>query len=180
MQRQGSLTGGAVVGTVMSNLGLELALGREGLKLLRTAVGDKYVLEGMHKAGSNLGGEPSGHIIFSDLATTGDGLLTALRVLRLLAEHGGSLNELVAGLQVFPQTIRNVRVREKTPLEQLPKVTRAIEAGQKRLGTSGRILVRYSGTEPLARVMVEAESPETVEQVASAIVTALEESLPSR
>lgn len=179
MQQRGALQGGAIVGTVMSNLGLELALAREGLKLLRTSVGDKYVLEEMLRSGANLGGEPSGHIIFRDLATTGDGLLTALQVLRLLADQQRSLAELVDGLEVFPQTIRNVRVREKTPLDRLPKVQGAIEAGRNRLGSSGRILVRYSGTESLARVMVEAASADAVEQVATAIVGALEESLPS-
>jgi phosphoglucosamine mutase len=177
MQRAGTLTGGAVVGTVMTNLGLELALAREGLKLHRAPVGDKYVLEEMLRSGANLGGEPSGHIIFRDFATTGDGLLTALMVLRLLAEQNRSLAELVAGLQVFPQTIRNVRVRERTPLDQLPRVSAAIESGRKRLGSSGRILVRYSGTERLARVMVEAASADDVDQIASSIVLALEDSL---
>ena len=179
MKRLGTLTGGAVVGTVMTNLGLELALAREGLKLHRAPVGDKYVLEEMYRSGVNLGGEPSGHIIFRDVATTGDGLLTALMVLRLLADENRSLAELVDGLEVFPQTIRNVRVREKTPLDQLPRVSAAIDAGQHLLGSSGRILVRYSGTESLARVMVEAAKAEDVDRVASAIVQALEESLPS-
>lgn len=180
MQRAGTLTGSAVVGTVMTNLGLELALAREGLQLRRAPVGDKYVLEEMQNSGANLGGEPSGHIIFRDLATTGDGLLTALMVLRLLAEQNRSLAELVDGLTVFPQTIRNVRVREKTPLDQLPQVSAAIEAGQKRLGAAGRILVRYSGTERLARVMVEAAGAADVDQVAAAIVRALEESLSAK
>jgi phosphoglucosamine mutase len=180
MQRDGTLASGAVVGTVMTNLGLELALAREGLKLHRAPVGDKYVLEEMQRTAANLGGEPSGHIIFRDLATTGDGLLTTLMVLRLLAEQNCSLAELVDGLQVFPQTIRNVGVREKTPLDRLPRVGAAIEAGQKRLGSSGRILVRYSGTESLARVMVEASSADDVEQVAAAIVRALEESLAAK
>ncbi|OFV96704.1 MAG: phosphoglucosamine mutase [Acidobacteria bacterium RIFCSPLOWO2_02_FULL_61_28] len=179
MRGRGTLTGGAVVGTVMSNLGLELALEREGLKLLRTPVGDKYVLEEMRRSGVNLGGEPSGHIIFRDLATTGDGLLTALQMLRLLAEHHGSLEQLVDGLEVFPQTILNVRVRERPPLESLPRVQEQIAAGQKRLGASGRVLVRYSGTEPLARVMVEAASAAEVERVAAAIAHSLEESLGS-
>jgi phosphoglucosamine mutase len=177
MKQQGTLTGGAVVGTVMTNLGLELALAREGIGLRRTAVGDKFVWEEMQRSGVNLGGEPSGHVIFRDLATTGDGLLTALQVLRLLAEQQCSLTELVEGLAVFPQTIHNVRVREKTPLESLPQVQDAIEAGQERLGSSGRILVRYSGTEPLARVMVEAVSADDVEQIAASIAGALEKSL---
>lgn len=177
MKRHGTLTGGAVVGTVMSNLGLELALAREELRLLRTPVGDKYVLEEMLRSGVNLGGEPSGHIIFRGLATTGDGLLTALQVLRLLAEQQSPLEHLVDGLEVFPQIIHNVRVREKPPLESLPRVQEEIEAGKKRLGSSGRILVRYSGTERLARVMVEAASAEEVEQIAAAIATALEKSI---
>ncbi|OFW27236.1 MAG: phosphoglucosamine mutase [Acidobacteria bacterium RIFCSPLOWO2_12_FULL_60_22] len=177
MREHGTLQGGAVVGTVMTNLGLEHALAREGLKLLRTPVGDKYVLDEMLRSGANLGGEQSGHIIFRDLATTGDGLLTVLQVLRLLAERKRPLEELVDGLKFFPQTIRNVRVREKAPLESLPQVIEQIQAGEKRLGSSGRLLVRYSGTESLVRVMVEAESAEEVEQVASAIARALEESL---
>lgn len=177
MKRHGTLRGGAVVGTVMSNLGLELALAREELKLLRTPVGDKYVLEEMLRTGVNLGGEPSGHIIFRDLATTGDGLLTALQALRLLAEQQSSLERLVDGLEVFPQIIRNVRVREKPPLESLPRVQEQIEAGRRRLGSSGRLLVRYSGTEPLARVMVEAASAAAVEQVAAAIANALDDAI---
>ena len=177
MKQHSTLTGGAVVGTVMSNLGLELALARDGLKLLRTSVGDKYVWEEMQRSGVNLGGEPSGHIIFRDLATAGDGLLTALEVLRLMAEQQCSLGELVEGLEVFPQMIRNIRVREKIPLESLPRVQEEIEAGQKRLGSSGRILVRYSGTEPLARVMVEGAAASDVEQVGAAIAKALEGSL---
>src|SRR3989338_7724545 len=179
MRDRGTLTGGAVVGTVMSNLGLELALAREGLKLLRTPVGDKYVLDEMLRSRVNLGGEPSGHIIFRDLATTGDGLLTALQVLRLLAEHHSSLEQLVAGLEVFPQTILNVRVRERPPLESLPRVQEQIEAGQKRLGASGRVLVRYSGTEPLARVMVAAASAAEVERGAASIAHSLEDPLGS-
>ena len=177
LRQHGLLTGNAVVGTVMSNLGLERALASEGLKLSRTAVGDKYVLEEMLRSGANLGGEQSGHVIFSDLATTGDGMLTALQVLRIIAETGQPLAELVRGLDVFPQTIRNVRVREKVPLESLPQVREQIRASQECLGNSGRLLVRYSGTELLARVMVEAESAEEVDRQASALVQAIEQSI---
>ena len=162
MKRNHTLKGGAVVGTLMTNLGLEHALAREGLKLLRTPVGDKYVLDEMLRAGANLGGEQSGHIIFSDLATTGDGLLTTLQVLRIMAEEREPLERLLQGLEVFPQTIRNVRVREKLPLETLPLVMEQIRASEKRLGETGRIVVRYSGTELLCRVMVEAQSAEEV------------------
>ncbi len=134
MKRHGTLRGDAVVGTVMSNLGLELALAREGLKLLRTPVGDKYVLDEMLRSGSNLGGEQSGHVIFRDLATTGDGLLTALQILRIMADERRTLEELVEGLEVFPQTIRNVRVREKVPLESLPQVMDADPGERETLG----------------------------------------------
>ena len=180
MRRKGTLKGNAVVGTVMANLGLECALAREGLRLLRTPVGDKYVLEEMQRAGLNLGGEQSGHIIFSDLATTGDGLLTALQVLRIMAEERQTLEHLVEGLAVFPETIRNVQVREKVPLESLPRVQEQIRVSQQSLGSAGRILVRYSGTELLARVMVEAESAEAVERHASALVRVIQESIGER
>ena len=177
MRRKGTLKGDVVIGTVMANLGLENALACEGLRLLRTPVGDKYVLEEMQRVGGNLGGEQSGHIIFSELATTGDGLLTALQVLRIMAEEQRTLEQLVEGLSVFPQTIRNVRVRERVPLEGLPPVQEQIRASQQCLGNSGRILVRYSGTELLVRVMVEAESAEQVERHASALVRVIQESM---
>lgn len=177
MKRCGTLRSDAVVGTVMSNLGLEHALARESLRLLRTPVGDKYVLEEMLRSGSNLGGEQSGHVIFRDLATTGDGLLTALQMLRIVSDEQMPLEQLVQGLEIFPQTIRNVRVREKVPLEMLPQVMEQIRSSEKRLESTGRVLVRYSGTELLARVMVEAESAEEVERNASAIVRAIEQSI---
>jgi phosphoglucosamine mutase len=177
LKRRGLLRGDAVVGTLMTNLGLEHALAREGLKLRRTPVGDKYVLDEMLRSGCNLGGEQSGHVIFRDLATTGDGLLTALEVLRIMAYEQRTLEELLQGLEVFPQTIRNVRVREKIPLENLPQVMDEIRTSQERLGNSGRVVVRYSGTELLARVMVEAETHEEVERSASAIVSAIEHSI---
>jgi phosphoglucosamine mutase len=177
MKRRGVLRGGAVVGTLMSNIGLELGLAREGLKLLRTQVGDKYVLEEMLRSGCNLGGEQSGHVIFRDLATTGDGLLTALQVLRMMAGEQRTLEQLVEGMQRFPQTIRNVRVREKVPLESVPQVMEQIRLSEQRLGRSGRVVVRYSGTELLARVMVEAETEADVEQNASAIARVIEQNL---
>jgi phosphoglucosamine mutase len=177
LKRRGELRGGVVVGTVMSNLGLEEALHEEGIGLLRTPVGDKYVLDEMLRSHANLGGEQSGHIIFRDLANTGDGLLTAIEMLRIISESGKSLNRLVEGLREFPQTIRNLRVREKIPLEQLPRVTRQIQASEQSLGAKGRIVVRYSGTEPLVRIMVEAESEALVERHATAIVGAFEQTL---
>ena len=177
LRQRGLLKGNAVVGTVMSNLGLERALESEGLRLLRTPVGDKYVLQQMLRSGANLGGEQSGHVIFSDLATTGDGLLTALQILRIMAETGQPLEDLARGLSVFPQTIRNVRVRQKVPLESLPQVMQQIRASEKSLGNSGRLLVRYSGTERLARVMVEAERAEDVDRHATALARAIEQSV---
>ena len=177
LKQRGELRSGAVVGTVMTNLGLERALQQEGLRLVRTPVGDKYVLEEMLRLNANLGGEQSGHIIFRDLATTGDGLLTAVEMLRIISESGQELERLVDGLREYPQTIRNLRVREKIPFSELPGVTEQIHASEQSLGTTGRIVVRYSGTEPLVRVMVEAESETLVEQHASAIVRAIEQSI---
>ncbi len=181
LQARGALAQDLVVATTMSNLGLESALRRSGISMLRAQVGDKYVLEEMRKTGAALGGEQSGHIIFADRfsggATTGDGLLTALRVLDVVARSGRSLAELVAGLETFPQIIRNMRVREKKPLEEIPEVAEAIAAAEQRLDTRGRIVVRYSGTEPLARVMVEAASEDEMHAAADAICAAIEKAL---
>jgi len=158
MRERGALKMDTVVATTMSNMGLETAFKHEGIKMLRAPVGDKYVLEEMRKSGATLGGEQSGHVIFSDLATTGDGLLTALEVLKVVATSGKSLAELTAGLKVFPQVIKNVKVREKKPLDQLPEVMAAIKAAESDLNGTGRVVVRYSGTESLCRVMIEAEN----------------------
>jgi phosphoglucosamine mutase len=170
------LRGSRVIGTTMANLGLERILNAEGLTLARMPVGDRYVLEEMLRSGANLGGEQSGHIIFLDDATTGDGLLTALKMACLVALRG-PLDDLVIGFKVFPQTIVNVKVKSKPPLESLPIVSAAIEKATKALGAAGRVVVRYSGTEPKARVMVEAEHLEDVslwsETLASAIRAAI-------
>ena len=178
MQSQGKLKGNVVVATTMSNMGLEVALQRGGIEMLRAPVGDKYVLEEMLKRDAALGGEQSGHIIFRDGdATTGDGLLTALRVLEVIGTSGRRLAELVADLKVFPQTIKNVRVREKKPFSELPEVAKAIAQAEKDLKGNGRIVVRYSGTEALARVMVEAESEEKMKKWTDAIAGALQTTL---
>ena len=171
---RGRLRGDAVVGTLMTNLGLELALAAQGTSLKRTAVGDKYVLEEMLRSGANLGGEPSGHIIFSDISLAGDGIITCLEMLRLLAETGQPLDELVRGLRPFPQVIRNVPVTEKRPLESIPEVVRAVADCRRELGNRGRAVVRYSGTESLARVMVEADDAEAVERHATRIADAID------
>lgn len=161
--RQGRLKGDVVVATVMSNLGLEVALQKHGIGLVRTQVGDKYVLEEMVKRDAAIGGEQSGHIIFREFATMGDGMLTALRVLGVAQAAGVPLAELAADLEVFPQLLQNVRIKERRPLDQMPRVQDEIQAAESAFGNEGRVLVRFSGTEPLARVMVEARDRASVE-----------------
>lgn len=173
LKAAGRLDGGLVVATVMSNLGLERALEREGIKLLRTPVGDKYVLEEMVRAGAVLGGEQSGHVIFRQFATTGDGLLTAMQVLQIARDAGAGLDRLTAGLEIYPQRLQNVRVRERRALHELAEVAREIEACQEAFGASGRVLVRFSGTEPLARVMVEGPDLERVDEFTTRIASAI-------
>jgi phosphoglucosamine mutase len=177
LKARGMLTGDLVVATTMSNMGLEAALKRSGIAMLRAPVGDRYVLEEMQKRDAALGGEQSGHILLPHLATTGDGLLTALVVLDMVARSGKSLAELTADLKVFPQVIVNVRVREKKPLEAIPAVAAAIRAAEEELKDSGRVVIRYSGTEPLARVMIEAESDEAMKRHAEAIAAAIRNEL---
>jgi phosphoglucosamine mutase len=166
-----------VIATVMSNLGLERALKRHGIGLVRTPVGDKYVLEEMVKRNAPLGGEQSGHIIFRDYATTGDGLLTALRVLAIMRRSGQDLDALTAELESYPQLLVNVRVKERRPLSELELVTRAVRSAEAEFGDAGRVLLRFSGTEPLARVMVEGPDRERVEHFAHSIAGAIREEL---
>ncbi|HSY67226.1 MAG TPA: phosphoglucosamine mutase [Edaphobacter sp.] len=173
LQARGLLTNSIVVATTMSNMGLEAALKRNGIQMLRAAVGDKYVLEQMIATGAALGGEQSGHIIFSGRSTTGDGLLTALLLLDIVHRSGKSLAELVADLKVFPQVIVNVKVREKKPLEGIPSVAAAIRLAEMELADSGRVVIRYSGTEALARVMIEAESESLMRHHADTIAAAI-------
>jgi len=173
LKSAGKLKGDAIVGTAMANLGLEHALEKSSLKLVRTAVGDRYVLEEMQKIGANLGGEQSGHILFLDDATTGDGMLTAVKMASIISLTG-PLDSLVEDLKVFPQAIVNVRVRQKPPLSLLPEVASVLAAAEKALGSSGRVVVRYSGTEPLARVMVEAEREDDVQRWTATLASALQ------
>jgi phosphoglucosamine mutase len=173
LKARGMLTGDLVVATTMSNMGLEAALKRSGIRMLRAPVGDRYVLEQMLVNNAALGGEQSGHILLPHLATTGDGLLTALVVLDLIARSGKSIDELTADLKVFPQIIVNVKVREKKPLESIPAVDATIRAAEEELKDSGRVVIRYSGTEALARVMIEAESEEAMQKHAEAIAEAI-------
>src|SRR5437868_441463 len=178
MQARGVLSGNTLVATTMSNMGLEVALKRSGVAMLRANVGDKYVLAEMLKTGATLGGEQSGHIIFRDGdATTGDGLLTALRVMEIMARTGRPLADLISDLRVFPQTIQNVRVREKVPFSKVPEVQHAIESAERELNGNGRVVVRYSGTEALARVMVEAESEDKMHALTGSIADAIKQTL---
>lgn len=177
LHARGRLANATVVATTMSNMGLEAALGRSGIKMLRAPVGDKYVLEQMLATGATLGGEQSGHIIFSGRSTTGDGLLTALLVLDIVHRSGRSLAELTADLKVFPQVIVNVKVREKRPLEAIATVAAAIAAAERALNGTGRVVIRYSGTEALARVMIEAEDEAAMQLHSAAIAGAIQTEL---
>jgi phosphoglucosamine mutase len=172
LKSQKQLKQDRVVATSMSNLGLERILAQEGIALARAAVGDRYVLEEMLKSGNNLGGEQSGHIIFLDDSPAGDGLLTAVKIASLVALRG-PLDKLAAGLKDYPQVIVNVKVKTKPPMDSLPEVSRALGEAQKALGVNGRVVLRYSGTEPLARVMVEAEHHEDVTRFSESIANAL-------
>jgi phosphoglucosamine mutase len=178
LHAQGKLKADIVVSTTMSNMGLEIALKKSAIRMLRANVGDKYVLEEMLKTGATLGGEQSGHIIFRDGdATTGDGLLTALRLMDIIVRGGKPLAELVSDLKVFPQKIQNVCVREKIPFAQIPAVQAAIDAAERELNGNGRVVVRYSGTEALARVMVEAESEEKMRSLTAGIAAEIQKAL---
>jgi phosphoglucosamine mutase len=177
MKQAGKLAGDAVVATVMSNLGLEKAFENLSIALLRTPVGDKYVLEEMLKRGATLGGEQSGHIILAEYATTGDGILTALRVFEILRDSKKTLDDLTNEIRTFPQKLVNVRVKQKRPLEQLPQVQKEIQAAEREFAGAGRIVVRFSGTEPLARVMIEAGSEESVNKWTSRIADAIRHEL---
>lgn len=178
LHAQGKLKTNTVVSTTMSNMGLEIALKKSGIRMLRANVGDKYVLEEMLKTGAILGGEQSGHIIFLDGdATTGDGLLTALRLMDIIVRSDKPLADLVSDLKVFPQKIQNIRVREKVPFAQVPAIQAAITSAEKELDGNGRVVVRYSGTEALARVMVEAESESKMQTLCAAIAAEIQKAL---
>jgi phosphoglucosamine mutase len=166
-----------VVATVMSNLGLEKAFASHGIEMVRANVGDKYVLEEMKRRDLMLGGEQSGHIIFREFATTGDGMLTALRVLAVVRQSGKTLDELTAGLTVYPQILVNVRVKERKPLADLPAVRDKIAEAEAAFAGSGRVLVRFSGTEPLARVMIEGADKAMVDDWAHRIADTIRQEL---
>jgi phosphoglucosamine mutase len=177
LQAEGRLKGDAIVATVMSNIGLELALKPLGIDLVRTSVGDKYVMEEMLNRDLSLGGEQSGHIIFSEYLFTGDGLCTALNVLRTVALTGRTLADLAADLTTYPQVLLNVRVREKVELKSVPAVADTIARVEARVAGHGRLLVRYSGTEPLLRVMLEGKHQDEIRGWAQEIVDVVREYL---
>ena len=177
LKDRGRLPGPAVVATVMSNIGLEIALRGRGIEMVRTAVGDKYVMEEMVKRGFALGGEQSGHIIFSDHLFTGDGLATALNVLRIMADTGKELHELAAALVTYPQVLVNVRVRQKTDLATVPAIADTMRRVEESLSGNGRLLVRYSGTEPLLRIMLEGKDQGSIRAWADEIADAVRANL---
>lgn len=176
LKSQNKLKGNRVVATSMSNLGLERVLAQEKIALARAAVGDRYVLEEMLRSGNVLGGEQSGHIIFLDDSPAGDGLLTAVKIASLVSMHG-KIESLVEGLKDYPQQIVNVKVRSKPPLDSLPEVSRALAEAQSALGENGRVVLRYSGTEQLARVMVEAEHEADVQRFTQSLANAVRTSI---
>jgi phosphoglucosamine mutase len=177
LKATGGLLGDAIVATVMSNIGLEVALRESQIDLVRCPVGDKYVMEEMLKRGLSLGGEQSGHIIFSDHLYTGDGIATALNVMRVMAETGRELSDLASELVTYPQVLVNVRVRERKELRGIPAVADVMDRVERRLSGHGRMLVRYSGTEPLVRVMLEGRDQQEIQHWAAEIAGAVREHL---
>ncbi|MFK7895922.1 MAG: phosphoglucosamine mutase [Myxococcota bacterium] len=177
MHQRGALDGNALVATVMSNLGLELALNSIGVDLIRTAVGDRYVVEEMRRGGYNLGGEQSGHILFLDDSTTGDGMMSALQLLAMLARSGRKLSELDEGFERLPQVMVNIGVSEKRPIEDLAEFQEQIAEVEEELGDEGRVLIRYSGTENKARVMVEGRDATRVHEMANHLAGKLKQAL---
>jgi phosphoglucosamine mutase len=177
MVERGVLRGGQVVATVMSNLGLEKALQELGIGLLRTQVGDRYVVDAMREGGFNLGGEQSGHIIFLDHNTSGDGLITALQVLAVMRRKERTLSELTADFVRYPQVLLNVRVAEKKPIEGLSEFSKTVERVEGALDGRGRVLIRYSGTEPKARIMVEGDDEKQIREYAHDLAEALRRAL---
>jgi phosphoglucosamine mutase len=177
LKRRGELEPAKIVATSMSNLGLERALAREGIGVVRCDVGDRYVVEAMEREGIVLGGEQSGHIVCSRLSETGDGLLTALQMAWVVQSAGRPLGELVSGFRRYPQIIKNVRVREKTDFATLPRVAAAASAVEKRLGDDGRLVLRYSGTEPLARIMIEGPDQPSIDALADELAGVIAEEI---
>ena len=175
--RAKKLRDSTLVATVMSNFGLDETLGAHGGKVIRTKVGDRYVLEEMMARNLNVGGEQSGHMIFRDFTTTGDGIISALQVLRIMKESGKPLSELKQCLKKYPQAQRNLRVKRKPPLEELPAVMKLVGETERQLSGKGRVLLRYSGTEPKIRLLIEGREPDEIDRQANRIAEAIEEAI---
>ena len=177
MKRGGVLQNNQVVGTVMTNLGIIKGLSDLGIELITSKVGDRYVIKEMIEYGCNLGGEQSGHMIFLDHNTTGDGLVTALQVLRIMIETDSKLSDLASKFKKYPQAILNVKVNKKPSLEKLKDIPKVVKGAEKELGDSGRVLVRYSGTEMICRVMVEGSKQKQVNQIARSIAEVVQQEI---
>jgi phosphoglucosamine mutase len=177
LKAHGKLNNDTVVATVMSNLGLEVALRSKNIRLVRTAVGDKYVLEELLKADASIGGEQSGHIIFPFRSLIGDGMLTTLFLLETMRENKKSLSEITAGFSRYPQILVNVKVREKRPFEEIAEISKTAREIENELGEKGRLLLRYSGTENLARVMIEGENQAEIEKQANGLAEVIRANL---
>jgi len=177
LQNRGKLNHGIVVATVMSNIGLEIALQSKGIRLVRKDVGDKYVLEELLRSGTSLGGEQSGHVILPELSLAGDGMITTLCLLRAMADEGQPLDRLIEGFKRYPQVLVNVSVTEKPPFEQLPDVQKTAKEIESLLGDRGRLLLRYSGTERLARVMIEGENQALIDEQANRLAQAIKDAI---
>ena len=180
LSARGELDGARVVATVMSNLGLELALKSSGISLVRTAVGDKNVLDELIKGGGSIGGEQSGHIIFPKISFAGDGMLSAIEVLRVAADSGMTLSQLTAGMKRLPQLIINVKVSSKPPLDSIPEITDSINALETELSGKGRLLVRYSGTENKLRIMIEGEDQDVIQRQAESLAEIVRRSIENK
>jgi phosphoglucosamine mutase len=177
MLKKGLLRNNTLVATLMSNGGLDEAIGKAGGKVVRTQVGDKFVIDEMRRLDANVGGEQSGHMIFRDFTTTGDGIISALQMLRVMRETGKPLSELCRVLQRFPQIMLNIKIRTKPPLESVAGVPAAIKEAKVALGGSGTVIVRYSGTEPLCRVTVEGRDRAAIEQQAQRIADIIQKQI---
>jgi len=177
MMKHGNLNHNTLVATVMSNLGLELAMRKAGGKLVRAAVGDRYVMERMIEGGFNLGGEQSGHIIFLDHNTTGDGLISALQILTIMKQANQPLSELASCMKTYPQILVNVKVKERKDLDSVPEIAKRMAEIEKKLDGTGRLLVRYSGTEPKVRVMIEGEDQNEIKTLAEDLAGIIREKL---
>jgi len=175
LSREGRLVRDTLVTTVMTNVGLEVSLAKKGIRMERTQVGDRYVVELMREGGFNLGGEKSGHIIFLDHNTTGDGIISLLQVLAILQTTGQSLSQLSEWIEEFPQVLKNVRVSERIPIDEIPALDRVIREVEKELGAEGKQVIRYSGTEPLLRIMIQGRDPKEIERMADKIARVAQE-----